>query len=188
MDYSDLVEIYEKLEKTSKRLEKTHILSEFIKIVSVDDLPYVVLLLQGNVYPPVEEKKIGVAAKLVLKAIASASGIPQEKVEHHWAKSGDLGETAAELIGKKQQSTLFKADITVKKVMENLRKLATLEGEGTVSRKVDLISELLTSATSKESKFIIRTLLEELRVGVADGILRDAIVWSYFGKEIGFKY
>ena len=188
MDYSDLVEVYEKLEKTTKRLEKTHILAEFLKTVRTDSLPYVVLLLQGNVYPSVEEKKIGVAAKLVLKAIASASGISQDKVEHHWAKSGDLGETAAELIGKKKQSTLFKADITVKKVMENLRKLATLEGEGTVSRKVDLISELLTSAGPKEAKFIIRTLLEELRVGVADGTLRDAIVWAYFGKDIGFTY
>ncbi|HIH39447.1 TPA: ATP-dependent DNA ligase [Candidatus Woesearchaeota archaeon] len=188
MDYSDLVDVYEKLEKTTKRLEKTHILAEFLKTVRTDSLPYVVLLLQGNVYPAVEEKKIGVAAKLVLKAIASASGIPHDKVEHHWAKSGDLGETAAELMGKKKQSTLFKTDITVKKVMENLRKLATLEGEGTVSRKVDLISELLTSATSKEAKFIVRTMLEELRVGVADGTLRDAIVWAYFGKEIGFTY
>ncbi len=188
MDYSDLVDVYEKLEKTTKRLEKTHILSEFLKTVKIDSLPYVVLLLQGNVYPPVEEKKIGVAAKLVLKAIASATGIPQDKVENHWAKTGDLGLTAEELIGKKKQATLFKADITVKKVMENLRKLATLEGEGTVSRKVDLISELLTSADPREAKFIVRTLLEELRVGVADGILRDSIVWAYFGKDIGFRY
>jgi DNA ligase-1 len=188
MDYAELVEIYGRLEKTSKRLEKTHILSEFIKTVPTQDLPSVVLLLQGNVYPSVEEKKIGVAAKLVLKAIASATGIPQDKVEAHWAKAGDLGITAEELIGKKKQSTLFKTDVTVKKVMENLRKLSSLEGEGTVSRKVDLISELLTSATPKEAKFIIRTLLEELRVGVADGVLRDAIVWAYFGKEIGFKY
>lgn len=188
MDYSDLVEVYEKLEKTSKRLEKTHILAEFLKTVRTESLPYVALLLQGNVFPATEEKKIGVAAKLVLKAIAKSSGIPVDKVENSWAKTGDLGETAAELIGKKRQATLFSSKLTVKKVMENLRKLATLEGEGTVERKVNLISELLTSASPKEAKFIIRTLLEELRVGVADGTLRDAIVWAYFGKEIGFTY
>ncbi len=188
MDYADLVAVYERLEKTSKRLEKTHILSEFLNTVSIDSLPYVILLLQGNVFPPVEEKKIGVAAKLVLKAIANSAGIAQDKVENHWAKSGDLGETAAELIGKKKQVTLFHSKLTVKKVMENLRKLATLEGEGMVGRKVDLISELLTSASPQEAKFIIRTLLEELRVGVADGTLRDALVWAYFAKEIGFTY
>ena len=188
MEYSDLVEVYEKLEKTSKRLEKTHILSEFLKTVSTSDLPDVALLLQGNVFPPVEEKKIGVAAKLVLKAISKSSGIPADKVENNWAKTGDLGETAKELIGKKKQSTLFHSKLIVKKVMNNLRKLATLEGEGTVERKVNLISELLTSASSKEAKFIIRLILEELRVGVADGILRDAIVWAYFAKDIGFTY
>ncbi len=188
MDYSDLIEVYEKLVKTSKRLEKTHIISEFLKTVKKEDLPYISLLLQGNVFPPVEEKKIGVAAKLVLKAISSASGIPSDKVEHHWAKSGDLGETAQELIGKKKQATLFHSKLTVKKVMDNLRKLSTLEGEGTVGRKVDLISELLTSASSLEAKYIIRTVLEELRVGVADGILRDAIVWAFFDKDIGFTY
>ncbi len=188
MNYADLVDVYEKLEKTTKRLEKTHILSEFLKTVSIDSLPYVVLLLQGNVYPAVEEKKIGVAAKLVLKALAAATGIPSNKVENLWAKTGDLGETAQQMISKKKQVTLFKTDITVKKVMENLRKLAEMEGEGTVSRKVDLISELLTSATPREAKFIIRTVLEELRVGVADGTLRDAIVWSFFAKDIGFTY
>ncbi len=188
MDYSDLVEVYEKLEKTSKRLEKTHILSEFLKTVKTETLPYVVLLLQGNVFPSTEEKKIGVAAKLVLKAIATATGIPQDNVESHWAKTGDLGKTAEELIGKKKQATLFHSKLTVKKVMENLRKLATLVGEGTVNRKVNLISELLTSASPQEAKFIIRTILEELRVGVADGTLRDAIVWAYFDKDIGFTY
>ena len=104
MDYSDLVEVYEKLEKTSKRLEKTHILSEFLKTVRTESLPSVVLLLQGNVFPSIEEKKIGVAAKLVMKAISAASGIPADKVENHWAKTGDLGITAEELISKKKQA------------------------------------------------------------------------------------
>ncbi|MBN2421450.1 ATP-dependent DNA ligase [Candidatus Woesearchaeota archaeon] len=188
MDYSELVEVYEKLEKTSKRLEKTHIISEFLKKVRTDSLPQIALLLQGNIYPAVEEKKIGVAAKLVLKAIAASTGISSDKVENQWAKTGDLGKTAEELIAKKKQHTLFKTDITVKKVFDNIRKLSSLEGEGTVARKVDLISELMTSASPSEAKFIVRTLLEELRVGVADGTLRDAIVWAYFGKDIGFTY
>ena len=188
MDYADLVAVYEKLEKTTKRLEKTHIISEFLKIVKVDSLPNVVLLLQGNAFPPSEEKKIGVAAKLVLKALSASTGTPAEKIEEHWAKSGDLGETTETLIKKKTQVTLFSTHITVKKVVENLQKLATIEGAGTVDIKVKLISELLTSASPSEAKFIVRTLLEELRVGVADGTLRDALVWAYFDKDIGFTY
>ncbi|HME87263.1 MAG TPA: ATP-dependent DNA ligase, partial [Candidatus Nanoarchaeia archaeon] len=188
MDYADLVVVYEQLEKTTKRLEKTHIISEFLKKVHGDSLPAVILLLQGNAFPSSEERKIGVAAKLVLKAISASTGTPVDKIETHWAKSGDLGETTEQLISKKSQVTLFSTHITVKKVLENLQKLSTMEGEGTVDRKVKLISELMTSASPMEAKFIVRTLLEELRVGVADGTLRDAIVWAYFGKDIDFTY
>ena len=61
-------------------------------------------------------------------------------------------------------------------MINNLRKLAVLEGTGTVDKKISLISELLTSAKPLEAKYITRTVLEELRVGVGEGGMRDAIV------------
>ena len=70
----------------------------------------------------------------------------------------------------------------------NIKKLATLTGQGTVDKKVKLIAELLTSAEPKEARYIVRTVLEDLRVGVASGTLRDAIAWAFFEKEAGFKY
>jgi DNA ligase-1 len=69
-----------------------------------------------------------------------------------------------------------------------LRKASQLQGHGTVDRKLGLVAELLTISAPEEAKYIIRTILEELRIGVADGTIRDAIVWAYFGKEIGIKY
>ena len=61
MEYSKLVEIYEQLNKTTKRLEKTHIISEFLKDVSVDDIEHVMLLLEGRVFPSYDAREIGVA-------------------------------------------------------------------------------------------------------------------------------
>ena len=72
----------------------------------------------------------------------------------------------------------------MKKVFTNLQKLASLEGQGTVDQKVGLIAELLTSAEPLEARYIVRTTLNDLRVGVGDGSIRDAIVWSAFD----FKY
>jgi DNA ligase-1 len=63
-----------------------------------------------------------------------------------------------------------------------------MEGLGTVDKKVKLIAELLTSASQEEAKYIIRTLIGELRVGLGEGTIRDAIVWAFFEKEIGFTY
>jgi DNA ligase-1 len=180
MDYIKLVDVYQKLESTTKRLEKTFIISEFLKTIPEDSLQETILLLQGLVFPNWDERKIGVAARLVIKALNKATGISSEKIEKDWAKKGDLGDVAECLVKEKKQITLFSKNLTVKKVFDNIQKLASLEGEGSVDRKIGFIAELLTSAKPIEAKYITRTLLEELRVGTASGTLRDAIVWAYF--------
>ncbi|HLD11275.1 MAG TPA: ATP-dependent DNA ligase [Candidatus Nanoarchaeia archaeon] len=188
MNYLLLVDIYEKLEKTSKRLEKTSIISEFLKKIKKDDIEEIINLLRGNVFPVWEEKKIGVNDKLVIKAISRVTGIRDKDIEKKWAKIGDLGKVAEELIKNKKQMSLSEKELSVNKVFENIRKLAELEGGGAVERKVGLISELLTNATPVEAKYITRTLLEDLRIGIAESTLRDAIIWAYLGEELKIKY
>jgi DNA ligase-1 len=188
MNYQKLVNVYQRLESTTKRLEKTHIISEFLKTVKADDLPKVILLLQGKVFPNWDQSKIGVASKLILKAIGISTGIEKAKIETSWKRSGDLGKTAEELVVLKKQATLFSKDLSVTKVFDNLQKLATLEGQGTVEKKMQLIAELLTSAKPLEARYIVRTVLGELRVGVGEGSLRDAVVWAFFAKDMGFTY
>lgn len=188
MEYLRLVELYEKLESTTKRLQKTYLIAEFLKKTSINDLAMVALMIQGKVYPSWDEHKIGVASRLVMKAISKSTGLSAADVEKSWKKTGDLGETAMEATSRKKQATLFATEVTIKKVFENLRKLAVTEGQGSVERKLQLISELLTSSKPKEAKYIVRNVLEDLRVGVGDGAIRDAIVWAFFWDKIGIKY
>ena len=196
MQYSTLVDVYEKLESTSKRLEKTAFAAKLLKETDTQLIPIITLMIQGKIYPAWDDRKIGVAAKLVLKAINLATGVDASKVEDEWKKTGDLGKTAENLVEKKQQQSLFRKDLEVNKVFGNLEKLSSLEGLGTVNRKIQLIAELLTSASPKEAKYIIKTVLEEMRIGVGEGVLRDAIVWEHFGytgdegrtDEVGGEY
>ena len=188
MEYSKLVEVYEQLNKTTKRLEKTHIISEFLKDVSADDMEHVMLLLEGKIFPNYDAREIGVASRLMLKSLSVATGISVDKIENEWKKQGDLGLVAEAIVKTKKQATLHSTKLTVKKVFDNLRKLAELKGEGTVERKTQLIAELLTSAKPIESKYIVKTVLGEMRIGVGGGAMRDAIVWAFFGNKIGIKY
>jgi ATP-dependent DNA ligase I len=180
MKYFELVEIYEKLEATSKRLDKTYILAELIKKTLASDLETIILLVQGKVFPAHDERNIGMASKMALKAIIVASGLPEARVMSEWKRIGDLGETAASLIHDKKQRTLFSESLTIRKVFDNIKKLAEMEGAGSADQKVKLLAELLTSAKPQEAKYIIRTVLEELRVGIGEGSLRDAIVWACY--------
>src|SRR3989344_4796361 len=185
MKYSELVGLYEKLDGTTKRLGKTYFLAEFLRKASADEIEPVILLVQGRVFPSYDERELGVANQLVVKAINVASGIASAAIEKEWAKTGDLGKVAEKLIKGKRQATLAAAELTVKKVFDNLRKLTELTGQGSVDRKMQLIAELLSFAKGAEARYIIRTILGQLRVGTGAGILRDAIAWAYFPKAVG---
>src|SRR3990167_4743706 len=166
MKYTELAELYQILENTPKRLLKTKAIATLLKKVPTEDLPQFIFLLRGNIFKSGSEQKIGMAAKLVSKAIALATGKTANDVETSWKKTGDLGVTAEQLLKKKQQHTLSQSSLSVKKVFDNLHKIAETEGEGSVDRKIKLTAELLTSANPLEGKYIIRTVLEDLRVGI----------------------
>jgi len=178
MQYLELCGVLEKLESTSKRLEKTYLISEFLKKVPSEDLDKVILFLTGRIFPFWDERKLGFSDSLVLKAINIATGVDLSLVKEKWKETGDLGITASDLIGVKKQATLFSEKLSVEKVFLNLSKLASTGGQGSVDYKVKLVAELLGSASSLEARYIIRTVLDLLRVGIGDGTLRDALVWN----------
>ena len=188
MLYSKLVEVYEGLESTTKRLEHTYAISEFLKGIDVNDLGTAILLLEGRVFPRGDEREIGMASKMMLKAIGVASGETKDRINSEWKKTGDLGTVSYNLIKKKKQHTLGSYELTVKKILKNLMELATIEGEGSVDKKISLVAELLTSAKPNEAKYIVRTILNDMRIGVGEGSIRDSIVWAFFGKELEVNY
>jgi len=190
MKYKELVKLYQALESTTKKLKKIEILSNFLKEADKEDLASVVYLVQGNVYPQSSSEKIGMSSRLILKVIAISTGNNEKTIEDLWRKKGDLGKVASELISKKSQHTLTRHDLTLSKVIENLRKLSTLQGQGTVNKKIGLVAELLSNADPDESKFIVNTVLETLRIGVAEGIINDSIAKAFDKdpKEIKKSY
>ena len=179
MLYKELVKVYEEVNKTTKRLEKTEIISGFLKEVDDEELQLIIYLLNGNVFPLYDDRKIGFSSRLMIKAISLASGVNANDVEKKLAKVGDFGRVAEEVLGRKSQSTLFSKSLTARKVIENIRKLAELEGEGTVNRKINLVVELLSHSSALEARYIVNTVLENLRVGLAEGIIRDGIARAY---------
>lgn len=179
MQYKNLVNLYEKLFSTTKRLEKTYHISQFLNSVK-DDSDMIFLLLRGRIYPDWDDSKIGFAARMAIKALSLSSGTNTEKIEQLWKITGDLGIVAEKVIEKKQQSTLFTHDLAISKVFNNLRKLSQQEGLGSVDIKIKLVSELLTSSSPLEAKYITRTLLEDMRIGIGDSTIRDSVAWSCF--------
>jgi len=176
MRYKKLAEFYEEASSTTKRLEKIKILSKFLRLLSEKDRD-VMYLLMGDIYPEYDERRIGISNQLTIKAISKS-----KKVTHEWKVLGDLGKVAEKLTLHKKQSTLHRHIITTEKVLENLRKLPELEGKGTVSKKLGLITELLTSASPVEAKYLIRTLIGDLRIGIQESTIRESLSEAFFDR------
>ena len=124
MDYSSLATTYKHLEETSSRLEKTDIITQLLKETAQEDLPHITLLLQGRVYPQYAEQNIGIASQSVIAALHQSTGLTEKEINNRWKDTGDLGDVAAEIINKKQQSTLAGEKLTIQRVFKQIKKLA----------------------------------------------------------------
>lgn len=179
MKYGELVKVYEALGATTKRLEKRDILADFLKTVDVEDLEKITLMALGHVFPSWSEDEQGIGDKLIMRAVGDVVGVSVEVVEDAVRDEGDIGAAAEKLYAKKTQMTFFSQALTVNFVYNQLRKLSTISGSRSTARKISNILELLSSASAIEAKYICRTILEELRIGVGEGIIRDAISLAF---------
>ncbi|MEM2878278.1 MAG: ATP-dependent DNA ligase [Candidatus Hadarchaeales archaeon] len=179
MLYRSLAEAFEKLEKTSSYLEKNAVIVNLLKQTPPEEIERVVLLMLGRPWPAYVSRETGVGLQQLKRAISAASGYSMSEVEKTMRDLGDLGEVAARLVEKKKQRTLFTEKLTVKRVFDRIKELPEITGDGSVDRKIAAVSELLTSASVLEAKFIVRTILGDLRIGVAEGRLRDAIAQAF---------
>ncbi|MBI4019345.1 MAG: ATP-dependent DNA ligase [Candidatus Aenigmarchaeota archaeon] len=178
MDYSDLADSYGKLESTTKKLQKRDILSEFYSKTTKDELYDTVLLSLGQVFPSGQEN-LGVASELMKKIIINVTGASEKELDAVFRETGDLGLTSEQLMKSRKQNTLGHRNLTARKVVENIKKLPGMQGKGSREKKIALISELLSAASPKEARYIVRTVLGEMRVGVAAGTVRDAIAKAF---------
>lgn len=183
MQYAIIADAYEKIEATTKRLEMTDLLVDLLKNTPKEIIDKVVYLTQGKIYPDFVGLEIGVAEKLAIKALARASGRSESEIEEDLKTSGDIGETAQKLIAKKKQVTFFQQPLTVQRVYETLDKMAKASGSGAVDAKMSLLAGLLADATPKEAKYIMRTVTGNLRLGIADMTVLDALAIAYGGGK-----
>lgn len=183
MKYRDIAEAYEKIEATSKRLEMTDLLVDLLKKTPRDIIGKVAYLTQGKLYPDFVGIEIGVAEKLALKALARATGSRESILNDDLRKTGDIGETGQKFIGSKKQVTFFQEALTVQKVYETLDKVAKTSGSGAVDSKMALLAGLLAAASPLEAKYILRTVTGNLRLGIADMTVLDALAIAYGGGK-----
>ena len=183
MDFTDIAKMFDRLESTSARLEMTAILADFFKDCNPDDLRSIIYLSQGKLHPDFYGVELGMADKLVLRAIAFTSGTKDSKVEEMWVKEGDPGAVAEKLIGTKKQMTLFSEPLTLDRVVKGLTLIETAEGKDSQDKKMKHLANLLHDSGPLEARYLCRIVTGRMRIGASTMTILDALSIAFATKE-----
>jgi len=181
--YSRIVETYTKIEATTKRLEITRLLVELIDATPRSIIDKVVYLTQGKLYPDFLGIELGVAEKLLFRALTRVTGQAESKAATLYKKLGDLGTVAEQLLKDRTQVSFQRKAPTVEEVYNVFDTIAHEVGQGSIDSKVRHLTTLLGKASPTEAKYITRMALGRLRLGVADMTLLDALAISLGGGK-----
>ncbi|RLM88128.1 ATP-dependent DNA ligase [Halobellus sp. Atlit-38R] len=155
------------------------------------DLPVVVRFLQGRVFPAWDATTLDIGPALLHEAIARAAGqnVDADDVEAELADVGEIGAVAATYeFGGQRGLGAFSGggpdELTVAEVDEQLREIAATIGAGSERRRLDTLFGLFNRASATEAKFLARLVLGEMRIGVGEGTVRDAIAEAFLDIDV----
>ena len=173
MEFAALAHTFEELERTSSRLALIGLLTRlFRSIERPEEIEHVCYLVQGRVAPFFVALEMGMAEKSVTRSIAIASHTTPESVASLYATLGDLGLVAGQVKGETKNDP---AVLSIDDVFEGLRAIAQTTGKGAVEQRITKLADLLTRVDSVSAKYVVRILLGNLRLGIGDATVLDAL-------------
>ncbi len=173
VEFANLAHTFEELERTSSRLTLIELLTRlFRSIEQPEEIQQVCYLVQGRVAPFFEALEMGMAEKSVTRSIAQASHTTPEHIAALYATLGDLGAVAGQV---KRETKSAPSILSVDEVFEELRAIALTSGKGAVEQKSARLASLLTRVDDVSAKYVVRILLGNLRLGIGDATVLDAL-------------
>ena len=181
MKYEVVAEAYRDLEQASGRLMLIDRLAALLARTPQELLPTVCYLCQGLLAPEFAAVDLGLAEKLALRAVATATGVEPADVVAAVREAGDLGQAAEQLlaaaVGDREPS------LEVAAVVGTLHQIAKAEGSGSQGRKLNLLAGLLALATPLEARYLLRLVTGSLRLGIGTPTILDALAQVYTGNR-----
>jgi DNA ligase-1 len=181
MKFSTLAEYFEKIEKTSSRLEITHLLADLFKKLPAEDFDRAMYLLQGRVSPQFDSIEFGIAGKMIAKAAVQAMNLDAVYFNKIFKEHGDLGKTVEEF--KTQYTSLEAKDLSVSEVYDRLLELAKKGGSGSQQEKISILAHLIRQLDPLSARYLVRIPLGVMRLGFSDMTVLDAFSWMFHGDK-----
>jgi DNA ligase-1 len=181
VEYEVVAEAYRDLEQASGRLMLIDRLAALLAQTPQELLPTVCYLCQGLIAPEFAGVDLGLAEKLALRAVATATSVEPEEVVAAVREAGDLGQAAELLLAAKAGDRAPSLEVAA--VVDTLHQIASAEGAGSQGRKLDMLAGLLSLATPLEARYLLRLVTGNLRLGIGTPTILDALAQVYTGNR-----
>src|ERR1043166_601968 len=163
---------------TTKKLEKAPILGDYLKTLSDADLLRAARYFAGHQFALNDARTTNVGGSIISAALSEATGFSPEDLYPRYVRLGDPGELAEEIVKEARQS--FQATVTLAETESLITRLSETRG---IKNKTALLTAVLFRATPLEAKYLVKLLAGDLRIGLREGLVEDAIA-RVFGQPL----
>jgi DNA ligase 1 len=154
--------------------------------VEEEELPIATHFIMSEVFPAWSGEQLGIGVSLLYVSLSKASGMAIKSIESLIRTTGDIGDTALLILKEKRKNQVTfssfleeQPELSITEVYKRFKTASEASGKGSQEVKVKNLQFLFNSSTPREAKYISRLALEELRIGVGEGVVRDAIAKAF---------
>jgi len=165
-------EACERIAGTTRKLEKTAIVADYLKSIPSDEASVAATFLSGKPFPAWDETNLQVGGKSLWRVVEELSRKGQEELTTAYRKHGDLGAVAADVL----PSPIGKGDVSLSEVQATFRRIAAARGP---VLKNALVRELLSQMTPLEAKYTVKIITGDLRIGLKESLVEEATARAY---------
>jgi DNA ligase 1 len=159
---------------TTKKLAKAALLGEFFQQLDDDDLPRAARYFAGQQFALSDARTTNVGGSILSEALCTATGSSPESLGPRYARWGDGGDVAFEVFCEAKPDN--QPSLSLAETESLLASLSATRGK---KAKTLLLTQALQRATPLEAKYLVKLLSGDLRIGLREGLVEDAIARAF---------
>ena len=177
--FREFAELMEKVKGTPSKNEKVRLLAEYLPQLNPHDAETAARLASGRPSERGAKDEAQVGYSTLIDVLKEVCGATSQRVSQTYLKHGDLGEVAMDLLGDKREQPLFSEELSLEDLRRAFGDLRAAKGKGSVSARRGVVKSLLLRASPLEGKYIVKILTGEMRTGLVQGLMEEAIARAF---------
>ena len=164
----------ESVAATTKKLAKAALLGEYFQQLDDDDLPRAARYFAGQQFALSDARTTNVGGSILAEALCLATNVSPESLGPRYARWGDGGDVAFEVFCEAKPGN--QPSLSLEETESLLARLSATRGK---KAKTELLTKALSSATPLEAKYLVKLISGDLRIGLREGLVEDAIARAF---------